>query len=69
MIGASPVATAAPTIPMPQGKIITQSSTTLESEPMIMALMASRGAPSLRTKPSRTLLSRNAGPNDMITRR
>ena len=39
--GASPVANTAPKIPMPQGKMNTQSSTTLEKLPPSMAAMES----------------------------
>ena len=68
-MGAQPVASTAPRIPMPRGKMNTQSSTTLDRLPTIMAVMASWGAPSLRTKHSRTLFMRNAGENRRITRR
>ena len=69
MMGARPVANTAPKIPMPQGKMNTQSSTTLERLPPIMAAMESWGAPSLRTKHSSTLFIKKAGENSKITRR
>ena len=69
MMGASPVANTAPKMPMPQGKMNTQSSTTLDRLPPIIAAMASWGAPSLRIKHSSTLFIKNAGANSRITRR
>ena len=67
MTGARPVAKTAPKIPIPQGKMNTQSRTMLERLPPIIPAIASPGAPSLRTKQRMRLLSINAGANRRIT--
>ena len=65
--GAMPVASTAPKIPMPHGKINSQSRATLERLPAIIAAMASCGAPSLRIKHNSALFKINAGAKSNIT--
>ncbi len=50
MTGETPVASTAPKMPIPKGKIKNQSMTTLARLPVTVAAMDSWGAPSLRTK-------------------
>ena len=65
--GASPVAKTAPNIPILQGNINTQSRRMFERLPVTVEAIARRGAPSLRTKHTSTLLSVNAGENSRST--
>ena len=69
MTGEKPVASTAPKMPIPQGKMKNQSMTTLARLPLRVAAMASWGAPSLRTKQTSTSLHKNAGANSSSTRR
>ena len=63
------VAMAAPNMPSPSGYMNTQSSTTLERLLVSMPAMASRGAPSLRTKACRVLFNKKKGAKQRMVRR